>query len=97
VREAVTFRRLVEMKFRHCVHHTQGAVSLPSLNKRARAATRTTSGGARSCVARARESGGGVVNARPRAPLFSATGAYARGRERECTRRHVLQRISWPT
>src|ERR1035437_8571355 len=34
VREVVTFRRLVEVKFQHCVHHMQGAVSLPSLNKR---------------------------------------------------------------
>jgi hypothetical protein len=34
VREAVTFGRLVEMKFRHCVHHMHGAVSLPSLNER---------------------------------------------------------------
>src|ERR1035438_6087549 len=48
VREAVTFRRLVEMKFWHCVHHMQRAVSLPSLNKRARSAAKSTGSAARS-------------------------------------------------
>jgi hypothetical protein len=52
VREAVAFRGLVEMKFWHCVHHMQGAVSLPSLNKRARSAAKSTGSAARARRAR---------------------------------------------
>jgi hypothetical protein len=66
VREAVTFRRLVEMKFWHCVHHMQRAVSLPSLNKRARSAAKSTGSAARSPRAHGSRAGR-AGNAGPRA------------------------------